>query len=73
MKTLKVSLSGRELNQFRFKVMNELARGRICADKARELLDAQSFGDRPEAYAEVAKRKDREYVRLTGMISTLSH
>lgn len=73
MKTLKVGLSGSELNQFRFKVMNELARGRISADQARELLEAQSIGNRPEAYAAVAKRKEREYVRVTGMISTLSH
>ena len=63
-------LTKAELNKFRFEVLQDLARGKITAQEARQLCGVKNTMDQNPVFI---SKEDTDYLRLGGRISRLSH
>ena len=70
MKFFEDGLTKLELNKFRFEVLQDLARGKITAQEAKQLCGVKNAIDQNAVFV---PKEDSSYLRLEGSTSSLSH
>ena len=70
MKFFEEGLTKAQLNQFRFEVLQDLAKGKITAQEARELCGVKNAINQNAVFV---PKEDSSYLRLDGSASALSH
>lgn len=67
---MKNGASVKQLNQFRFKVLKGLANGSISTSQAKDMLGVQTAINQAAVYV---ANEDSEYIRVEGLVSSLTH